>query len=148
MSVYPIQSTTLGEVRTYPLRSRRSKVTTEDFAKVAARGASATRFLDSLPNILAARDLRDLAASLHAARKRKRAILWGIGGHVIKVGLAPLLIDRWSPRSMTGEPLVDEDLFPLFEAARWAPSSYNCQLWPFIIARRQNQEEFERLSVF
>jgi nitroreductase len=45
---------------------------------------------------------------------------------------------------MTGEPLVDEDLFPLFEAARWAPSSYNCQLWRFIIARRQYQEEFER----
>jgi nitroreductase len=58
--------------------------------------------------------------------------------------IAPLLVDRWSPRSMTGEPLVDEELFPLFEAARWAPSSYNCQLWRFIIARRQNREDFER----
>jgi len=58
--------------------------------------------------------------------------------------IAPLLVDRWSPRSMTGEPLVDEELFPLFEAARWAPSSYNCQLWRFIIARRQNREEFKR----
>jgi len=62
----------------------------------------------------------------------------------VNYSIAPLLVDRWSPRSMTGEPLVDEDLFPLFEAARWAPSSYNCQLWRFIIARRQNQEEFER----
>ena len=43
--------------------------------------------------------------------------------------IAPLLLDRWSPRSMTGEPLRDEEFFPLFEAARWAPSSYNCQLW-------------------
>jgi len=62
----------------------------------------------------------------------------------VNYSIAPLLVDLWSPRSMTGEPLVDEDLFPLFEAARWAPSSYNCQLWRFIIARRQNQEEFER----
>jgi nitroreductase len=58
--------------------------------------------------------------------------------------IAPLLLDRWSPRSMTGEPLTDEELFPLFEAARWAPSSYNCQLWRFIVARRQNREEFDK----
>lgn len=58
--------------------------------------------------------------------------------------IAPLLLDRWSPRSMTGEPLTDEEFFPLFEAARWAPSSYNCQLWRFIVARRQNREEFDK----
>lgn len=58
--------------------------------------------------------------------------------------ITPLLLNRWSPRSMTGEALSDEELFPLFEAARWAPSSYNAQLWRFIIARRQNREEFER----
>lgn len=62
----------------------------------------------------------------------------------VNYGIAPLLVDRWSPRSMTGEPMVDEEIFPLFEAARWAPSSYNCQLWRFIMARRQNREEFER----
>ena len=117
MSVYPIQSTTLGDVRTYPLRSRRSKVTTKDFAKVAARGASAARFLDSLPNILAARDLRDLAASLHAARKRKRAILWGIGGHVIKVGLAPLLIDLMDKGYVSGIAMNGAALIHDFEIA-------------------------------
>jgi nitroreductase len=58
--------------------------------------------------------------------------------------IGPLLLDRWSPRSMTGEPLPDEELFPLFEAARWAPSSYNNQPWRFIVARRQNPDEFER----
>ena len=62
----------------------------------------------------------------------------------INYPIAPLLVDRWSPRSMTGEPLVDEELFALFEAARWAPSSFNCQLWRFIIARRQNRVEFDR----
>jgi len=52
--------------------------------------------------------------------------------------IAPLILNRWSPRSMTGEPMKDEELLPLFEAARWAPSSYNGQLWRFIIARREN----------
>ena len=66
----------------------------------------------------------------------------------VNCAIAPLLIDRWSPRSMTGEPLLDEELFPLFEAARWAPSSFNSQPWRFIIARRQNQQEFERFWRF
>src|SRR5437762_2371624 len=62
--------------------------------------------------------------------------------------IAPLLLDRWSPRSMTGEVLTDEELFPLFEAARWAPSSFNGQLWRFIVARRQNPDEFARFLDF
>lgn len=48
----------------------------------------------------------------------------------------PLILNRWSPRSMTGEPLSDEELFPLFEAARWAPSSSNAQPWRFLYAKR------------
>ncbi len=58
--------------------------------------------------------------------------------------IAPLLLNRWSPRSMTGEALSDEELFPLFEAARWAPSSFNGQLWRFIVGRRQNADEFAK----
>lgn len=49
----------------------------------------------------------------------------------------PLIVNRWSPRSMTGEELSDDELMPLFEAARWAPSSYNGQLWRFVYAKRQ-----------
>ena len=51
----------------------------------------------------------------------------------------PLIVNRWSPRSMTGEELSDDDLMPLFEAARWAPSSYNAQLWRFVYAKRQTE---------
>lgn len=58
--------------------------------------------------------------------------------------IAPLLLGRWSPRSMTGESLSDEELYPLFEAARWAPSSFNGQLWRFIVARRQNPGDFAK----
>lgn len=48
----------------------------------------------------------------------------------------PLLLNRWSPRSMTGEEVSDDELMSLFEAARWAPSSYNNQPWRFIYAKR------------
>ncbi len=48
----------------------------------------------------------------------------------------PLFNNRWSPRSMTGEGLKDEELLPLFEAARMAPSSYNGQPWKFLYAKR------------
>lgn len=43
-----------------------------------------------------------------------------------------MILDRWSPRAMTGEPITQDELFTLFEAARWAPSSYNNQPWIFI----------------
>lgn len=56
----------------------------------------------------------------------------------------PLILNRWSPRSMTGEELKNEDIMLLFEAARWAPSSYNNQPWRFIYAKR-NTEHWDRL---
>src|SRR3989338_705037 len=52
----------------------------------------------------------------------------------------PLILGRWSPRSMTGGEISDEELMPLFEAARWAPSSYNNQPWRFIYAKRNTKE--------
>ena len=50
--------------------------------------------------------------------------------------ILPLILHRWSPRAMSGEPIQEEELLPLFEAARWAPSSYNGQPWRFIVARK------------
>jgi hypothetical protein len=93
MSIYTTRPITLGAVQTYPLASRKSKVNVKDFAKPATDSASITKFFNSLPNILAAQDLRHLLAAIHRARKDRKPILWGIGGHVIKVGLGPVLID-------------------------------------------------------
>ncbi len=93
MSIYSIHPITLGAGKTYPLASRKSKVSIRDFAKPPGTNRSLTKFLDSLPNILAAEDLRNLLSAIHSARKGRRTILWGIGGHVIKVGLGPVLID-------------------------------------------------------
>lgn len=116
MSVYPIQPAVLGGVHTYPLSARKSKVTVRDFAK-PPRAGSVARFLDSLPNILASRDLRDLAASLRSARRHKKAVLWGIGGHVIKVGLAPVLIDLMDKGYVSGIAMNGAALIHDFEIA-------------------------------
>jgi len=68
---------------------------------------------------------RELALTDEVKSRRK-------AGHPI----APLLLNRWSPRAMTGEPLPEAELMALFEAARWAPSCNNAQPWRFVYARR------------
>jgi nitroreductase len=50
--------------------------------------------------------------------------------------IEPFLLDRWSPRAMSGEEISQEELMRLFEAARWAPSSFNAQQWRALYARR------------
>jgi nitroreductase len=50
-----------------------------------------------------------------------------------------MFLDRWSPRAMTGEAIAPEDLMVLFEAARWAPSSYNYQPWRLLYAHRDSE---------
>ena len=117
MSIYLIQPVTLGGVRTYPLSARKSKVTVRDLARPAPRGASFSKFLDSLPKILAAQDLRDLSSFIHLARQQKRAVLWGIGGHVIKVGLAPVLIDLIDKGFVSGIAMNGAALIHDFEIA-------------------------------
>src|SRR5262249_44737862 len=95
MSVYKQEPIDLSRVETYPLASRPSKVTTRDFAKPLtedeARDASA--LLDSLPHILAGDTLRSITGAIIDAKSKNRAIIWGVGGHVIKTGLTPILID-------------------------------------------------------
>ena len=80
-------------VKTYPLASRPSKVNLDDFARPIASDARVEDFLASLPNVLAVRSLRQIAERMRRARELKKPIIWGIGGHVIKTGLAPLIID-------------------------------------------------------
>src|SRR6202011_2443838 len=117
MSIYSLQPITLGAVHTYPLASRKSKVSIRDFAKPAGANASLTKFLDSLPNILAAEDLRHLLGAIHGARKQRKAILWGIGGHVIKVGLGPVLIDLMKRGLVSGIAMNGAALIHDFEIA-------------------------------
>ena len=126
MSVYPIQPILLGGVRTYPLAARKSKVTVREFAK-PPRAGSIAQYFDSLPKILAAQDLHDLVAAISAARNRKRAILWGIGGHVIKVGLAPMLIDLMERGYVSGIAMNGAALIHDFEIAMAGNTSEDVQ---------------------
>lgn len=87
---YPFQPMDLARLRTVSLKSRGGKVKVEDFAKPYRPGVE---LLDTLPHILAADDFRAVVSAILEARKRKRQIIWGMGGHVIKCGLAPVLID-------------------------------------------------------
>lgn len=93
MGNYNIEPLDLEKIRTYPLAGRKSKVSVREFVKLHRRGATVAAFLDSLPRILAADDLRAVVAAILRARARRKAILWGLGGHVFKVGLGPVLID-------------------------------------------------------
>ena len=127
MSIYSIQPITLGAVRTYPLASRKSKISVRDFAKAPATNSSLTNFLDSLPNILAADDLRHLLGAIHRARKQRKAILWGIGGHVIKVGLGPVLIDLMKRGFVSGIAMNGAALIHDFEIALAGNTSEDVQ---------------------
>src|SRR5438093_8939242 len=89
----PYDEFDLSDVRTYPLKSRKSKARSEDFARPCPPGASLGTWIDSLPRILAAADLKAIVATLVEARQEGRGILWGVGAHVIKNGLGPVLID-------------------------------------------------------
>src|SRR5579864_238936 len=83
----------LSDIQTYPLKSRASKARAEDFARPAPPGGSVGCLVDSLPNILAAADFKAIVRSLVDAKRDDAGIVWGLGAHVIKTGLGPVLID-------------------------------------------------------
>ena len=89
---FPYEEFNLSGVRTYPLESRKSKANAADFARSFSAG-SVRAFIDSLPNILAAADLKAVVAAIRDARAGGRGILWGVGAHVLKTGLSPVIID-------------------------------------------------------
>jgi len=90
---FPYEEFDLSGVRTYPLASRRSKARAEDFGRPVDRGATFKVWFDSLPGILGAEDLRRAVRAIVDARTRNAGIVWGVGAHVIKTGVSPVLID-------------------------------------------------------
>jgi hypothetical protein len=101
MSKYAQEPLSFAGLKTVAIQARGGKVTVEHFAKPYA-GGGVTGWLDSLPHILAADSLRSVVDAIAAARARKKMILWGLGGHVIKCGLAPILIDLMRRGYATG----------------------------------------------
>lgn len=79
--------------RTRSLKLRKSLVARDKMGSVCRSPSLIKDFVQGLPNILAARDFKEIVQRLSAARKNNKVILWGIGAHVIKVGLSLILID-------------------------------------------------------
>jgi hypothetical protein len=90
---FPYEEFDLSGVRTYPLASRRSKANAVDFAKAVGGGQSVGALVDSLPDLLAGADFKAVIGALRVARQSDGGIIWGLGAHVIKTGLSPVLID-------------------------------------------------------
>lgn len=88
-----IKSISPDGIKTYSLRSRKSKVKTSDFAHPASAGVSFRDFFNNLPDILAARDLKEISSTIIEAHNKKYLVATGLGAHVIKVGLSPVIID-------------------------------------------------------
>jgi len=90
---FPYEEFDLSGVRTYPLASRASKAHAADFARPVERGGSFKAWFDSLPAILGAQDLRRVVQAIVDARARGGGVVWGLGAHVIKTGVSPVLVD-------------------------------------------------------
>src|SRR5262245_59034712 len=117
MSSYPILPLQFGDIATYALASRKSTVTVADFAKPSVANSSLKSFLYSLPNVLAYRDLGDLVRAIHYAKRARKAILWGLGGHVIRTGLGPVLNDLMRRGFISGIAMNGAALVHDFEIA-------------------------------
>ena len=91
--IFPYAEFDVSDVKTYPLKSRASKARVEDFARPVSPGGSVGAFVDSLPGILAAADFKAVVRAIADAKRTDAGVVWGLGAHVIKTGLGPVLID-------------------------------------------------------
>ena len=89
-SIAPIDVTRL---KTYPLKTRHSKIKVSDFSVPWRRGGSFAKFLSGLPDVLAVKTLRSLTKAIAQARRKGRSVIFGMGAHPTKVGLNPVLVD-------------------------------------------------------
>jgi hypothetical protein len=89
-------------LKTVPIDARGGKVRVEDFARPYRKGDGVGGWLESLPKILAGDAFRGVVGAVRRARDRKRALLWGMGGHVVKCGLADILLDLMRRGFVTG----------------------------------------------
>lgn len=113
----PYEEFDLTGVRTYPLKGRTSKVHHEDFAKVWDPQTGLSGWIASLPNLLAAADFRAVVAAIRMANAEGRAIVWGLGAHVIKTGLSPVVIDLMERGFVSAIALNGAGLIHDFEVA-------------------------------
>ena len=134
MSRYRYQPLELDDVQTYPLASRPSKVSVKDFAGVVGSDASVKELLNSLPRILTGDHFRAVLAAMRRARQKRKPIIWGLGGHVIKCGLGPVLIDLMQRGFLTATAMNGAALIHDFEIALVGSTSEDV---PAVLGRGQ-----------
>ena len=104
-------------LKTYPLKKRHSKVRVSDFARPWRRGGSFSLFYRGLPDILAVKTLRAVAKAIAKAHRKGRPVIVGIGAHVIKVGLTPLLVNWMEQGLVTAVAMNGAGIIHDFELA-------------------------------
>ena len=112
-----MQPVDLTKVQTIPLGGRANKMSAKWFARPPRKGQSFAEFLDGLPQVFAAEDLRAVARAVVEARQKGRPVIVGMGAHVIKCGLNPVLIDLLERRVITALALNGSGAIHDFEIA-------------------------------
>ncbi|MCP2519361.1 hypothetical protein NLC26_01560 [Candidatus Aminicenantes bacterium AC-708-M15] len=117
MTKYKEKPISPKEIKTQSIHQRKSKVNIKSFATLVEKNCNFKTFIDSLPDILAGKDFKDLIQKIIIARKNQKALIWGIGAHVIKVGLSPVLIDLMEKGFVTALALNGAGIIHDFEIA-------------------------------
>lgn len=123
MSQYRYQPVDNSKLRSRSIGQRQAKVNIESFAKVYEKGGGIAGFVDSIPHILAGTDFRKVLAAVLNAKEKHKALIWGLGAHVIKCGLNPLLIDLMRRGSITAVALNGAGAIHDFEVAMTGSTS-------------------------
>ena len=114
----------LKKVRTVPVLRRENKVSADEFAKPPQAGDGSFRaFIDSLPDILVARDFRRVVEAIVTASQKKKAVVVMLGGHIVKTGLTPLLVQLMERRVITHVGMNGSAAIHDFEIARFGGTS-------------------------
>ena len=111
------------QIRTVPLARRANKVSASDFARPPAEQRDFRAFIDSLPHILEAQSFLAVVDAIVAAARNERPVVCMLGGHVVKTGLAPLLIDLARRRVITHFASNGSAVIHDYEVTRWGGTS-------------------------
>lgn len=119
----PPREADLSRVRTIPIASRANKVRAGEFAGAPGDDRSFGAFLAALPDVLKAQDFRKVVDAVVRAAKRKRGVIVMLGGHVVKTGIAPVLIDLMKRGAITHLAMNGSAAIHDYEIARFGGTS-------------------------
>lgn len=128
MSIYDHKPLDRTGLRTIPLAERPAKVSVQHFARPYQKGQGVEALLDSFPHILAGNTFRAIKEAVLQARHAGKPILWGLGGHVVKVGLNPILIDLMARGFVSGLAMNGSTAIHDFEIALVGSTSEDVDL--------------------